>query len=1317
MTNDNGQQGPNLFPEVGLIPKQETNVLEFLKKNPTYDGRNVRIGILDSGVDPGSSEALRTMLDGTTPKLVEVVDCSGAGDVDMTKETEATWVEEEGGGGYWSVTGLSGRELKLSAEWKFQPFPVTAEAKKGEERGAEEDAENEEEEEKKGKTVPVRLGFKRGYDIYASALTRRVKAERQRLLDVEIAKYEADVRKELADWNATHANAQRMDAETIRQRDELNARLEILQSKDWQEDPGPVYDCVEWYDGEDYRAVVGEDADMRKRPPMTSYGKEKEYMPLGVIDQLNFAVQFYENGKVLSLVVDSSPHGTHVAGIAAAAEGPDRNGVAPGAELVSLKIGEARMAGMETGGALTRALIEAIRLKCDVINMSYGEADTTPNAGRFVKLAEELVWKHNIEFVSSAGNNGPCLTSTGAPGSTSTACFGIAAYVSPEMMQVLYSMPLDKAEDGKVVFQEKEEYPGSTFTWSSVGPVADGSNGVNAMAPGGAIAPISNWCLAKTRLMNGTSMSSPHACGLIALLISACKAAGIAVSPARLRRAIENTAKPMPGMISVQQGAGMIQVDKAWEYLKRHEDVPHEDIYYDVKVGNSLRGIYLRQAHETGVENSFVVTVDPQWQREAEVSQAQQESRLSFETQFTLETTAPDWVTCPSRFVVLAGGRSFKIVVDPTGLQAGLHTAKIIGRDASNPDRTLFNVPIVVAKPLEEKTIVDLQDLWFLPSEAKRFFLTPPLGSTWMDIVVKDTREVDDASSSAKLLALHTVQLLPHAAFRDFEKKQYIQLRPAQTTVVSVPVEAGITAEVCLARAWNTLGEKSISVNIKFRGARPVPDNVVLTNGLGAMVRATSDLADETILPKASLTSWRTPIRPKAGATPKPLGERDIFPSPDRMIHELVLQYEFTQDDKGSITPRVPALQDVLYESGFEGQLILVFDGDKKLLGTCDAWPSAVNVPKGKVVIRLQIRHDSPKKLEKLKDLTMWIERSLENSINLSAYGSKEALVTGGSTLKKQLLRKGKSTAIFFEAPSVSKLPSSSKPGDILKGSFTLGAGNDSFPGSGKRPGGFPLTYVVGPKPEKAPSDPDPPEPEDKRTVDEKIEEAIRDLKVAQLGKLTKKEKEGGKFEELYESLAQQYPGHLPLLMAKLKYLDAHEKRSEKIDEIVETAEALISSIPQDALAMHFGKKSDNDDPVAVKERKEMKEKKSMLTEALARLALAYSAAPDEETKFAEALKRLKEWTDIDSNDKGSDKFAQLVMAREEKAGRLGAVMKVINKILAKDIKEKDYLLPISKSALYEKRVEILTKLGYISLADHDKCTRVISCPPTYSGF
>jgi tripeptidyl-peptidase II len=68
--------------------------------------------------------------------------------------------------------------------------------------------------------------------------------------------------------------------------------------------------------------------------------------------------------------------------------------------------------------------------------MSYGEATAVCNSGAFIALAEEVVYKHGILIIASAGNNGPAMSTSGCPGGTSTAVMGIAAYCSPRMMEV-----------------------------------------------------------------------------------------------------------------------------------------------------------------------------------------------------------------------------------------------------------------------------------------------------------------------------------------------------------------------------------------------------------------------------------------------------------------------------------------------------------------------------------------------------------------------------------------------------------------------------------------------------------------------------------------------------------------------------------------------------------------------------------------------------------------------------------------------------------------------------------------------------------------
>jgi hypothetical protein len=101
--------------------------------------------------------------------------------------------------------------------------------------------------------------------------------------------------------------------------------------------------------------------------------------------------------------------------------------------------------------------------------------------------------------------------------------------------------------------------------------------------------------------------------------------------------------------------------------------------------------------------------------------------------------------------------------------------------------------------------------------------------------------------------------------------------------------------------------------------------------------------------------------------------------------------------------------------------------------------------------------------------------------------------------------------------------------------------------------------------------------------LEKKLEEALRDLKIEFLGKVTE-EGNDTSFDDLWGELVLLYPDHLPLYMAKLKYLDENPKRLENLANVISVAKTIISCISEVELAQGLGRNADlqNGDSVQV---------------------------------------------------------------------------------------------------------------------------------------
>jgi tripeptidyl-peptidase-2 len=303
------------------------------------------------------------------------------------------------------------------------------------------------------------------------------------------------------------------------------------------------------------------DGDLAGEVPRRSYADEPKPMFFGRSPKRRIAVLptvLWHERKV-SLHFDDGAHGTHCAGIAAGfgIEGRQGfDGVAPGAEVMSLKIGHGRLSG---GATVAGSMVAAIRFASAwakersrpvVLSMSYGVGSETEGRSEIDEaLGKELAANPWLVASLSAGNEGPGLSSVGTP-AASTLAIAVAAMVTPAMAETLLGA---KGLVGPQV-----------FGFSSRGGELDKPD---VLAPGIAWSTVP--AFNEGGVMSGTSMAAPQVSGVLALVWSAALEDKRVVTGGLLRRALRHGARPIAGYSSLDQGAGLVDVDATYEAVKK----------------------------------------------------------------------------------------------------------------------------------------------------------------------------------------------------------------------------------------------------------------------------------------------------------------------------------------------------------------------------------------------------------------------------------------------------------------------------------------------------------------------------------------------------------------------------------------------------------------------------------------------------------------------------------------------------------------------------------------------------------------------------
>src|SRR6266571_1283121 len=283
--------------------------------------------------------------------------------------------------------------------------------------------------------------------------------------------------------------------------------------------------------------------------PLHDYRQGRETIALGR-HPLTIAANFTDGAAapVLDLVFDTSGHGTHVAGIAAGhnlynVQGFD--GVAPGAQLLALKIANNARGGISVNGSMIRAMEYAARFATQrglplVLNMSFGVGNEQEGRAVIDSLINAFLVAHpDVVFAISAGNDGPGLSTMGFPGSADLAL----------SVGALYPGVFSRAPQPGV-----PPAPDVLAWFSSRGGDTDKPD---VLAPGVAFSAVPRWNTGD-EIKGGTSMAAPHASGLAACLMSAVTQEGRRPGAAEVMQALRISATPIAGataLVAGHQGA------------------------------------------------------------------------------------------------------------------------------------------------------------------------------------------------------------------------------------------------------------------------------------------------------------------------------------------------------------------------------------------------------------------------------------------------------------------------------------------------------------------------------------------------------------------------------------------------------------------------------------------------------------------------------------------------------------------------------------------------------------------------------------------
>jgi hypothetical protein len=202
------------------------------------------------------------------------------------------------------------------------------------------------------------------------------------------------------------------------------------------------------------------------------------------------------------------------------------------------------------------------------------------------------------------------------------------------------------------------------------------------VTPGVAYSTVPRWSTGQ-EIEQGTSMASPHAAGLAALLVSGLVQEKHPVHALDIKQALMVTARPLPGATFVDEGTGLPEVEPAYRWLLGDRPVPDVSVRALGSEGWTTAGYHERRSTESAWVQRFELT----------------RSSSGPATSYTLRSDSP-WATAPAK-VTLSGPRTtVEVRYDLSGLKPpGAYTSTVTGWSADSLAGPAFRLVGTIRAP------------------------------------------------------------------------------------------------------------------------------------------------------------------------------------------------------------------------------------------------------------------------------------------------------------------------------------------------------------------------------------------------------------------------------------------------------------------------------------------------------------------------------------------------------------------------------------------------------------------------------------------